>query len=162
MLSWVFLFLFVIFLILQIRVFCLWKFFAVLTFVACGSADEGNSKRLRTEEDGERRGGKSDKKEKRKDKKSNNHPKRHSEKGFIFLFEIVFSLFLHVGMSKNIKHRKNLSFLFCFVSDGGLEALVLTRKYVKTKRIGYCCVYLGINLNFLVTAFICVEELPII
>lgn len=84
------------------------------------------------------------------------------KKVLYFFSKIVFSLFLHVGMSKNIKHRKNLSFLFCFVSDGGLEALVLTRKYVKTKRIGYCCVYLGINLNFLVTAFICVEELPII
>jgi len=46
-----------------------------------GSEDEGKSKRLRTEEDGERKSRKSDKKEKRTDKKSHKDSKRrHSDK----------------------------------------------------------------------------------
>jgi hypothetical protein len=57
--------------------------FVVITFIACGTTDEGKSKRLRAEEDGERKSRKSDKKEKRADKKSHKDSKRrHSDKGF--------------------------------------------------------------------------------
>ncbi|KAE8038004.1 hypothetical protein FH972_010552 [Carpinus fangiana] len=46
-----------------------------------GSEDEGKSKRLRAEEDGERKSRKSDKKEKRTDKKSlKDSKRRHSDK----------------------------------------------------------------------------------